>query len=88
MISVYLIALDMHTPSSRYPALRSISQSTRGFTLIELLIVIAIIGILASFILASLSTSRQKSRDGKRIAEMTQMVRTLELFYDSNQRYP
>ena len=88
MILVYLITLDMHTPSSRYPALRSISQSTRGFTLIELLIVIAIIGILASFILASLSTSRQKSRDGKRIAEMTQMVRTLELFYDSNQRYP
>ncbi len=70
------------------PVLRSLKQSKTGFTLIELLVVIAIIGILSSVILASMTSSRQKSRDAKRIAELTQMVRTLELFYDSNQRYP
>ena len=34
----------------------------KGFTLIELLVVIAIIGILASVILTSVATSREKSR--------------------------
>jgi prepilin-type N-terminal cleavage/methylation domain-containing protein len=61
----------------------------RGFTLIELLIVIAIIGILASVILASLSTARAKSRDAKRVAEVGQIQKALELYYyDNNQTYP
>lgn len=59
-----------------------------GFTLIELLVVVAIIGILASVVLASLNTARAKARDAKRIAEIKQIQTALELYYFDNGSYP
>ncbi len=63
-------------------------QSLRGFTLIELLVVIAIIGLLASVVLVALNGARQKSRDAKRVADMNQVAKALELFFNDAAAYP
>ncbi len=60
----------------------------RGFTLIELLVVVAIISMLASIVLASLSSARAKARDAKRREDMRQLQTALELYYNDNGRYP
>ena len=62
-------------------------RTQRGFTLIELLVVIAIIGILSSTILVSLGGARQKARDAKRQADLSQLVLALELDYSDDEKY-
>lgn len=64
------------------------SKPVRGFTLIELLVVIAIIGVLSSVVLASLNAARAKANDSRRLSDMMQVRTALELFYDTNGRYP
>ncbi len=60
-------------------------MSKRGFTLIELLVVIAIIGILASIVLTSLNSARGKGRDARRVSEVQEMIKAINLAdLDSN----
>ena len=56
----------------------------KGFTLIELLVVVAIIGILASVVLASLNTARAKGADAAVKANLANIRAQAELFYDNN----
>jgi len=59
-------------------------KKSKGFTLIELLVVIAIIGILATIVLVSLNSARQKARDSRRVGDMRQIALALEMYYDDN----
>lgn len=55
----------------------------KGFTLIELLVVVAIIGILASVVLASLNTARAKGANAAIKANMANIRAQAELVYDA-----
>ncbi len=65
-----------------------IKTRNQGFTLIELLVVIAIIGLLSTIVVASLSTVRKKARDAKRVADTKSLELAMEVFFDTNRRYP
>lgn len=58
----------------------------KGFTLIELLVVIAIIGVLSSVILVSVTTARQKSADSAIKANIDQLRKEADFFFDDELR--
>lgn len=63
-------------------------MSKRGFTLIELMVVIAIIGLLATIITASLGSARAKSRDARRVADIRIIQTALQLYRNDNGMFP
>ena len=63
-------------------------NNNKGFTLIELLVVISIIALLSSVVFASLSVSRSKARDAKRISDVRQIRNALELYRNDYGSYP
>jgi len=70
---------------------RPIRQShfaNRGFTLIELLVVVAIIGLLSSVISFSVSQTRIKSKDARRISDMKQIKTGMDLYFSDGSGYP
>lgn len=62
-------------------------KNKKGFTLIELLVVVAIIGVLASVVLASLNSARAKGKDAARIQSIRQIRNAMELYYFDNGLY-
>lgn len=67
---------------------KKMKYNGQGFTLIELLVVIAIIALLSSVALIATMSARQKSRDARRLSDMTQMNTALELYFATNKGYP
>ena len=62
--------------------------SPRAFTLIELLIVIAVIGLTATIAIAAVGGARAKSRDEKRVTDLKQIQKALELSFEPGSGYP
>jgi general secretion pathway protein G len=60
----------------------------KGFTLIELLVVVAIIGLLAAMILASLGQARAKAKLARAQSEVSSMRAAAELAANSQANYP
>jgi len=63
-------------------------KKKNGFTLLELMIVIVILGVLATLITGTFITSLKKGRDAKRKADLEQVQRALEFYYEDNLTYP
>lgn len=59
-----------------------------GFTLIELLVVVAIIGLLASIISSSVTVSRIRSRDARRITDLKQVKTGMDIYFANAHGYP
>jgi prepilin-type N-terminal cleavage/methylation domain-containing protein len=64
--------------------MRILLKRNKGFTIIELLIVVAIIGILAAIIVASLNNARARGRDVRRIRDIQEMHNAIELYIAQN----
>ncbi len=63
-------------------------MAKKGFTLIELLVVISIIGLLSTVAALSLNSARSKARDAKWLADKTQIIKALNMYYNDNGTWP
>jgi prepilin-type N-terminal cleavage/methylation domain-containing protein len=62
--------------------------SYKGFTLIELLVVISIIGLLSTMTVYAVNVARSKARDTRRLADIKQIQKALDLYYLEHNTYP
>lgn len=60
----------------------------KGFTLIELIIAMVILAVLSGLIAGGVLNSLKKGRDARRKADLQQIQRALEFYYEDNRTYP
>lgn len=60
----------------------------RGFTLTEVIIVMAILGVILSFVGFNVIEALKKGNDDKRLADLQALQLALRLYYEANGKYP
>ena len=60
----------------------------KGFPLVALLVVIAIIALLSTLSVVALNSARTTARDARRLSDIRQIRTALEMYFDSNMKYP
>src|SRR5262245_55778377 len=63
------------------------SDRTRGFTLIELLVVVAIIAVLISILLPSLSRAREQAKTIKSVANLSSIGKAMAMYITDNKEW-
>jgi general secretion pathway protein G len=66
----------------------NIFKKSKGFTLIEVIVVISIMAVLSVIIYASFDKSKAKSRDQKRISDISSIQLALEQYFNKYGVYP
>ncbi|MCD6177681.1 hypothetical protein J7K03_00220 [bacterium] len=64
------------------------SARKRAFTVIELLVAITIAVLIIILTLTTMRSVREKARDTKRLQEINQIIKALQLYWIENQHYP
>lgn len=68
--------------------MRYTRYAKKGFTIIELLVVIAVFGIMVAVVFANYRESKISSRNAKRLEDMRSIQGALDLYHNSNLKYP
>lgn len=66
----------------------TMSKLVSGFTLIEIVIVISIMGLFTVMMYSSFDSSKAKSRDQKRVSDISTIQLALEQYFNKNGVYP
>jgi prepilin-type N-terminal cleavage/methylation domain-containing protein len=63
-------------------------REKKGFSMIEILVVISIIGFLASSAFYAVNIARARSRDAKRVSDISSISKAMEIYFNENSSYP
>lgn len=67
---------------------KTCEEKISGFTVLELLVVIAIIAVIASIAFAGMNSARQKARDTRRVSDLGEIRKAIEMYVIANGRLP